>query len=425
MVEYLVIRLPADDESLPGWIVVDSDGTRRGEVTRGPLSQAASDAATRPVIVLVPGGEVLTTTVDIPVRNTSKLLAALPYALEELLAEDVDELHFSAGQRQANGRVPVAAVSHARMQTWLGDLAEAGIAASKIIPEQLGLPIIPGSISLLLDGDDLIINDGADTRLYLQDVTPTDALTAIGVFDDVADALDDLANGQTGSAQSHLLVYCSAENDERYRTEWAALRNELSSVDVKLLPDGVLPRLAVTAATGDGINLLQGRYGTKTAYGSMFAQWRYAAMLLLALVVVGTSTKAVNYLMLTREEAALQERFQEEYQQIVPGAQPTDDPVRLVSSLRVRAGSGNNTQQVMLQALEQLAAASASAENINIEAISFRAGVADIRVNAASVSVLDAMRQRIDQGGAFRARIQSTDQVGDRVNSRMQIQAVE
>jgi type II secretory pathway component PulL len=93
--------------------------------------------------------------------------------------------------------------------------------------------------------------------------------------------------------------------------------------------------------------------------------------------------------------------------------------------LRVRAGSGNDAPQVMLQALEQLAAASTSAEDARIEAISFRGGVADIRVNAANVSVLDSMRQRIDQSGGFRARIQSTDQVGDRVNSRMQIEAVE
>lgn len=425
MAEFLVIRLPADEDDLPSWIVVDSDGTRRGEVTRDALSVAARDAAARPVIVLVPGGEVLTTTIDIPVRNTSKLLAALPYALEEMLAEDVEDLHFAAGQRQANGRVPVAAVSHAKMELWLGQLNEAGITASRIVPEQLGLASIPGSISLLLDGDDSLINDGGDTQLYLQEVSPTDALTAIGVFADAGSDAEDDTEGEAVSRQQHLLVYCSAENNEQHRTEWEALRNELSSVDVKLLPDGVLPRLAVTVATGAGINLLQGRYGTKTGYGNALARWRYAAMLLLGLFVVGTATKAVNYAALAREEAALQQNFHAEYQQIVPGAPQTDDPVRLVSSLRVRAGSSNDTPQVMLQALEQLAAASANAEDARIEAISFRGGVADIRVNAASVSVLDAMRQRIDQGGEFRARIQSTDQVGDRVNSRMQIQAAE
>ncbi|MGB5352202.1 MAG: type II secretion system protein GspL [Woeseia sp.] len=424
MAEYLVIRLPADADQAAAWITVDSAGTRTGGVSQGALADAASDAAGHAVLVLVPGGEVLTTTVDIPVRNTNKLLSALPYALEEMLAEDVDDLHFAAGLRQANGRVPVAAVSHERMRSWLELLESAGITATRIIPETLGLAAIPGTISLLVDGDEIFINDGGDTQLYLQDVTPTDALTAIGAFNEDAEETDAAADAAP-AARGHVLVYCSAADDERFRHEWAALRNELDSVDVKLLPDGVLPRLAVTAATGAGINLLQGRYGPKTGYGSVFAPWKYAAMLLLGFIVVGTATKAVNYVKLTREEAALQQSFQAEYQQVVPGAAEVDDPVRLVSSLRTRAGSSNNEPQVLLQALEQLAAASTSAENASIEAISFRSGVADIRVNAANVSVLDAMRQRIDQSGNFRAKIQSTDQVGDRVNSRIQIQAIE
>lgn len=425
MAEFLVIRLPADDDDLPTWIVVDSDGTRLGAVSRGSLSEAASDAAARQIVVLVPGGEVLTTTIDMPLRNHAKLLAALPYALEEMLAEDVDELHFAAGQRLPNGRVPVAAVSDARMQSWLAALTEVGIKPARLIPEQLGLSAIPGSISMLLDGDVLLINDGDDAQLYLQDVTPTDALTAIGAFADNEPppaAEDEAAAGDT---PAHLLVYCSEADNERFRHEWTALRNELNSVDVKLLPDGALPRLAVSAATSSGINLLQGQYGNKNKNSGLFAQWKYAAMLLLAMLVVGTATKAVNYAKLTREEITLQENFHTEYQQIVPGAPQTDDPVRLVSSLRARAGTGDEAPQILLQALEQLAAASASAGDARIEAISFRSGVADIRVNAANVSVLDSMRQRIDQDSGFSARIQSTDQVGDRVNSRIQIQAIE
>ncbi|MBT8097129.1 MAG: hypothetical protein KJO19_08825 [Woeseia sp.] len=435
MAEILVIRLPDDREAPAAWIAVDSQGTRLGAVSQGPLNEAAAETSNRAVYVLVPGGEVLTTTTEIPVRSPSKLLAALPYALEEMFAEDVDDLHFAAGTRKANGRVPVAAVSHARMAEWLELLADENIEVARLIPEQMGLSFIPGTISMLIDGDDLLVNDGDDTQLFLQDVTPTDALTAIGAFNEhddtsvddtsVDDTSDDDETVDGGNSSSHLLVYCSEADNEKLRHEWGALRNELDSVDVKLLPDGVLPRLAVTAATGSGINLLQGRYGPKTEYGGIFAPWKYAAMLLLGLILVGTATKAVNYLKLTREESALQQAFQAEYEQIVPGAQQVDDPMRLVSSLRARAGSSNQAPQVLLQALERLAEASGSADQARIEAISFRGGVADVRVNAANVSVLDTMRQQIDQGGGFRARIQSTDQVGDRVNSRLQIQAIE
>ncbi len=426
MAEYLVIRLPDEALEPAQWIAVDSDGTRLGPPITGPLAEAVKDIHERRVLVMVPGADVLTTTVDIPVRSSSRLQAALPYALEEMLAEDVEELHFAAGSRRENGRLPVAVVSRQRMTAWLAALEDAGIHASRLIPEQHGLARIPGTVSMLLEDERLLINDGAEAELILQDVTPGDALTAIGVLDESAAPAegDDDERDAGGETPTHVVVYCDAASDERFRYEWNALRQELGSVTVKLLPDGALPRLAATAATGRGVNLLQGAYGPKTEYRGLLAPWRYAAMLLVGLLLVGTAAKAVNYVALGREEAAMRERFQAAYQELVPGAPAVDDPVRLVASLKARAGSGGDAPQVLLQALEELGRAMNANEDARIEAISFRGGVADIRMNAASVSVLDSIRQRIEQGGAFRARIQSTDQVGERVSSRLQIQAM-
>lgn len=423
MAEYLVIRLGEDSDALANWIAVDSDGTRLGPPVTGALSEAAGDVRDRRLIVLVPGAEVLTTTVDIPVKG-ARLLAALPYALEESVAEDVEQLHFAPGSRRDNNRVPVSAVRRSLLDDWLERLREAGLEADRVVPEQYGVARIPGTVTLLLLGDDIIANDGADTEIMLQDVTPGDVLVAIGALREHDEAGDEPGDDEAVHAPRHVLVYCEAQDDERYRHDWMALRNELESLDVKVLPDGALPRLAATVATGAGVNLLQGRYGPRKEYGNLFTPWKYAAMLLLALFVTGTVAKAVNYAALSREEAALSEQFQAAYQQLSPGAPAVDDPVRLVASLRARAGGGGETPPVLLQALEQLGRAMRDDVDVDIEAVSFRAGVADIRLNAASVSVLDEVRRRIDQGGAFRARIQSTDQVGERVNSRLQIQVI-
>jgi len=431
LAEFLVIRLPADTGDRAEWIAVDSEGTRLGPPVSGPLAEAVNDLRDRRVIVLVPGADVLTTTVDIPVKGGSKLQAALPFALEEMLAEDIDELHFAAGTRRENGRLPVAVVNRARLEDWLAALDAAGLEPSRIVAEQHGLARIPGTVSLLLEGDAVIVNDGLDAELIMQDVTPGEALAAIGALGTAGAAdpavADDEAEEQseTRNAPRHAVVYCEAADDERYRHEWTALRSELESLDVRLLPDGALPRLAATAATRAGVNLLQGRYGQKTEYRGLLEPWKYAAMVLAALLVVLTATKAVDYVALSREEAALADRFQAEYQALVPGAPAVEDPVRLVSSLRARAGGGNDAPQVLLDALEQLARAMTANDDARIEAISYRAGVADIRLNATSVSVLDDIRRRIEEGGAFRARIQSTDQVGERVSSRMQVQAAD
>ena len=422
MAEFLVIRLKADPEQPADWIAVDSDGARLGPPVTGSLSEARVDVRERRVLVLVPGAEVLTTTADIPVKG-KRLQAALPYALEETLADDVDNLHFAAGERLENGRVAVAAVSRDRLDEWLERLRSAGIEPAKVIADQYGLARIPGTLSLLLDDDQVLLNDGDETVCLLQDMTPGDALVAIGALND-NEAEARAEDSDAPPARAHVLIYCEAADDERFKHDWIALRHELDSLDVKLLPDGALPRLAATVATGAGVNLLQGRYGPKSEYGGWFAPWRYAAILLLSLFVMGSVAKSVNYYSLQREEAALSDQFLAEYQQIVPGAQNVDDPVRLVSSLRARAGAGSGTPPLLLQALEQLSKAVRNDVDANIEAVSFRGGVADVRINAASVSVLDSIRQRIDQEGRFQARIQSTDQVGDRVNSRIQIQAM-
>ena len=422
MSEYLVIRIGEDPTQPASWIAVDSSGARRGSPSTGMLSDAKADIGDRDVIVLVPSAEVLTTSVDIPIRGGAKLQAALPYALEEYLADDVEKLHFAAGSRRASGRTPVSVVNHERLQSWLEILDNADISASSIVADSYGLARIPGTISMLLAENQVYINDGGDIELVMQDVSPGDALAAIGALDDGVVEEDEIES-DASPLPRHVLVYCEAGDEERYQHDWIAMRQELDSVDVKLLADGIMPRLAVTVATGAGINLLQGVYGVKKEYGGLFRPWKYAAMLLLAFGIVGIGAKATDYYLLLQQEVELQQMFNTEYRQIIPGAPETDDPTRVVASLRARAGTVTSAP-VFLQSMEQLSLAMQENREARIEAISYRAGVVDVRVTAPNVAMLDSIQKAVGQNGQFQATIQSTDQDGEKVNSRIQIQEI-
>ena len=72
--------------------------------------------------------------------------------------------------------------------------------------------------------------------------------------------------------------------------------------------------------------------------------------------------------------------------------------------------------------MEQLSRAIQQNREAKIQAISFRAGVVDIRITAPNVATLDAIQRAITESGKFQAVIQSTDQDGDEVSSRIQIQ---
>ncbi|MGH8222126.1 MAG: type II secretion system protein GspL [Woeseiaceae bacterium] len=420
MAEFLVIRIGSGPQDPAHWIAVDASGARRSPPVTGPLSEAVTDIGDREVIVLVPSTDVLTTSIDLPIKGGSRLRAALPYALEEFVAEDVDTLQFAAGSRRSSGRTPVAVVSRARLDEWLSRLAEAGIEAASVVAESYGLARIPGTISLLVAEDQVVINDGADIELVLQSVSPGDALAAIGALDPRTG--DD--SGHSPALPRHVLVYCDAGEDERYEHDWIAIRQEMDSLDVKVLADGVLPRLAVTVATGSGINLLQGAYGSRTEYSGLLRPWKYAALLLLALGVVSFAAKAADYLHLRQQEQELMSQFHQEYRQIAPGSSDVLDPLAVVNSLRIRAGAGSgDAVPLFLQAIESLSRALRGNEAARLEALSYRTGVVDIRLAAPDVATLDAIVRTIGDDGRFGATIQSTDQEGETVNSRIQIQA--
>lgn len=422
MTEYLVIRIADDPDEPVHWIAVDSSGARRSPPVTGPLHEALTDVGDRRVIVLVPSAEVLTTSVDIPVKG-AKLQAALPYALEEYLADDVDKLHFAAGTRRSSGRVPVSVVNRDKLAEWLARLADAGIRPDSLVAENHGLARIPGTISMLITGHQILINDGADIEMAMQDMSPGDALAAIGALDDRSATEE--AEGFGPSAADlprHVLVYCEPGDDERYEHDWIAIRHELESLDVNLLPDGVTPRLAATVATGAGVNLLQGEFGVKTEYASWLRPWKYAAMLFIALIGLSMTAKAVDYYTLKRQETELRERFQAEYGELAPNAAEVRDPAAVVASLKARTGRTSDPQ-VFLESLEQLARALSQNSRARVEAISFRSGVVDIRLTAPDVTTLDNIQRAIGESGRFNASIESTDQVGERVNSRMQIQS--
>jgi len=417
MAEFLVIRLNDDRDTAAHWIAVDSNGTRISPPVTGPLEEAAKDVGGRAVIVLVPATTVLTTTVHMPVRSGSRILAALPFALEENLAEDVENLHFAAGTRRDDGRLPVAIVAHRQLQEWLAQLQEAGIEPARVIPENHGLARIPGTLSMLVDEDQILLNDGANEEFALQGVKPSDALVVAGAIKDstVSDGHDET------SLAGHLLVYCAPGDEERFQADWNALRSELASVDINLLPDGVLPRLAVTVAAGRGVNLLQGRYAAKTEFSSLFRPWRFAAILLLSLGVLGLGGKAVDYYRLNLEENALRDQFTQEYRQLRPDDnREIVDPIATVNSVR-RSFGGPTAAQVFLPSLQQLGLALQQNKSAAIEAISYRAGVIDVRLTAPDVATLDNIQKFVSSSGRFNASIQSTDQVDDKVSSRIQI----
>lgn len=413
MAELLVIRWnPAagsNDAPQCQWLIVDGTGARRGAVQSGALSEAATHTAGKKVVLLVPGTDVLLAEPVLPLKSSAKLAQIVPFALEEQLAADVEDLHFAIGKRTGRPGTPVTVVARTRMQEWLDTLAAANLHTDAIYAETAALPVTPNSVTIIID----------EGRVY---VRREDTQGAVLEVEPLIEALQlALASGE--EAREHVTIYVSETDYEREKDLLEGLREFTASLQLKLLPDGPLPIMAAQVATAAPVNLLQGPYAVKRKLSISLAPWRYAAMLAGLFVVLHLGLKGWQLWHYKQVEAALDEQITYVFQQALPGA-PIPDPLQARKQVELRLNQlrGTAPESGMMMTLAALSEALAQAPNTTVEAIAYRNNTTDVRVLAPSVDVLDRIRQVATEKG-LGAEIQSASPRESKFEGRLQFKS--
>ena len=409
MLETLVIRLlpvSTADAPVAQWLLVDPQGARLGAALQGSLLEAAGLSAGRKLIVLVPGTEALHfEPVLPPLKGGAKLSQIVPYALEDQFATDVDALHFAVGKRGERPGTPVTVVSHDAMQAWVLALRAAGLQPDAMYTDASVLPITPRGLTLLIDAGRVSAkpHDAPATTL---DVAP------------LSEALQLLL---PATVDTPLTIYISEAEYDLEQPALEAVRERMADVQIKLLPDGVLPLLALQASRLGGTNLLQGVYAPRTNLSSKIKPWRYAASLLIGLLATHTVVKGVELWRLRKQETALDQQITQTYSMGLPGAAPVPakEARRAFESrwVQLQASGGGNG---LMLSLSTLSDAVGTATDLQLDALSYRDNNVDLRIMAPNVDALEHIRQQAQNRGVS-AEIQSANPKDNRIEGRLQL----
>lgn len=117
-----------------------------------------------PATLLVPSESVLLLTVDLPLASRAKRVAALPFAIEDRIADPLDAVHIALGAEVAPQRYLVAVVRHALMRQWVEAAEAAGLGHAAMVPDALALPVPDASEWSAEAGDGRVLvrtGDGA------------------------------------------------------------------------------------------------------------------------------------------------------------------------------------------------------------------------------------------------------------------------
>lgn len=410
MAEWLLLRLARDPEADATWIVADDTGRIVMQAQRGSLDAAAPLAAGRRVCVLVPAADVLVTEASVP-RGGGKLQQVVPFALEEQLADDVEDLHFALGRRGADAvRVPVAVVARSLLDGWLARIRAARLEPQALYADSELLPQNPAQAIALLEGDDAIVRLPGASPV----VMPVDALPE--VFEPPASA-----SNQPAPDPHELVVYADPDEWERYAALVDALRQRFDGIKVQLLTGGVLSLFAQQLQGTAAINLLQGSYAPKSSLTEGWRAWRVAAILAACLFGLHVAGKAVELGALGRTEQRVDASIEEAFRQAMPGEQNTVDARRRMEQ-RLMAMRTGGTTTGLLPALGALAQARGNVPGTTVRSLNFREGTLELTIVAPNADALDRLTQMLRAEG-WQADLTSGSTTESGYEGRMQLRA--
>jgi general secretion pathway protein L len=408
MSDWLLLRLPRTSEQAATWLVVDARGAPTGPPQSGPLSLAVPRAAGRRVCVLAPGADVLLAAPDVPHKAGARLQQLVPYALEEDLAENIDELHFAIGKRTADSlNTPVAVVARALLDEWLATLRAAGLEPEALYADSDLLPVNPGQAVALLEEDVVSVRPPGGSPVTL----PADAL---------GEALEIAQSGADASAGARgLILYTGAAEWQRHSAQVEAARPRFDGIKVQLLTGGPLALFAQQLPAGTATNLLQGSYAPTATRAVGLKAWRLAAMLLAGLVALHVAGKTVELQVLKKRERQVDTSIRETFHQAMPGeVSALDARRRMEQRLLAARGAGGG----LLPALQALAQARDSAPGTSVQSLNFHSGSLEMKLSAPDASSLDRLSQSLRSNG-WAADLTGGSNVSSGYEGRIQVHA--
>ena len=413
MAQTLLLRLPAPGQDETEWLLMDADAEFATTRQRGSLTLAAAVSRTGKVVALAPSTQILMAEPALPPGTGVKLARAVPFALEELLTEDIDHMCFAIGRRRPRGGTPVAAVSRAVLQGWLSDLAAAGLEPLAIYPDISLMPENPGQTVLWLEKGRLAVRRPAALPFAVELSPVSEALVVAGV---IADPLD---TSHEVKVPESAILYVTREDWVRSQKEFEQLAEKFDALKVQLLPDGPLPWLARGLDTTDAVNLLQGEFIRTSDFGTRWRQWRTAAWLAAALLLVHVAAQALQIRKAKHEATALDQQIASVFSAAMP-AETLQDPRRQMQSRLDRIRKSGASPEYFLRTLKVLSGALAVTPKTQINALSYRENSVDMKVSAPSLGELSQLSQFIGKQG-MTAEIQSSTPIAGGVEAHLQL----
>lgn len=320
------------------------------------------------IIALIPGSQVLLKEVPMPSKQSKHIAKAIPYMLEDVLANDIEENFYAIGKASianADGenKVPVAVIEKCLMDYWLMQLNKHGIAVDIITTDLLLVPYEESTWTLLLGQPSAWVRTAFNKGIVINQAALGSLLeTTIQAAGKESQHMElkiiETQNNTNQSNESQLNENFSAESSEQaYQTgnckafdfdSWQAQLQENSlSTTYQCVEYSVFETFCLNYLANSGqplINFCQGQYRRHSSGLSFNFNWKPPAVLLALLLVIQISGAVYQKIYYQSKADAFKQASIQLYRDYFPESKRiVNVKVQTKTNLqKMSAGSGNN-----------------------------------------------------------------------------------
>lgn len=418
MSETLLIHYNIENAHQATWALCNDAGELTGKISNGTLDELSEDAANHHTVVLLNSQCLHINQLQLPTQNLQKMLKAVPYALEEFIAEDIENFHFVIARNKHNNLVAVVGIDKTTLQNIIQVFQQANITIEKIIPDVL---------CMAADVQQWVCLNYLDTS-YLQ----TDRLNGIALSNDVLPYIlskklqDETQDSTEQKLPEKILLFTEQENTTAF--DQLQLDN-LSNDEKPEIINIVYNKHPLVVFCGHykqalPLNLLQHEFKNKRKSSGLWQHWRLAASLAAIWLVLNLALTSFQYAQIKDANNITKAKIEKIYKKAFPKSRKVINPrVQMEQKLKeLKGGTDSSNKGLIFLLAESFGTLSSDKKNITLQSLTFRNNRMDIGLDGNNLQAIENLNKNLNNSNKIKSEIISSSSEKDKVKGNLRIE---
>ena len=414
MSETLLIHYNIDNAQQATWSLCNSDGELIGKITTGSLAELSEAAADRQAVVLLNSHCLHINQLQLPTQNLQKLLKAVPYAIEEYIADDVENFHFVVAKNKHDNSTSVVGINKATLANIIQVFQNANIHVEKIIPDALCLAANEGEqwVCLNYKNDSYLQTDVKNGLIVSHDILPYIVTSKL--------------HDEKQSKPERILLFCEQDDTTSFDQLKAENINDDGNIELVNIVYNTHPLVVFCGnyKQAMSLNLLQYDFKPKRKTSGYWQHWRLAASLAAVWLVLHLGLTTFQHSQLKDANTIAKAKIEKIYKQSFPQSRKIVNPrvqmEQKLKELKGTAGSGNKGLIFLLA--ESFGTLSHDKDNITLQSLTFRNNRMDIGLDGSNLQAVENLNKNLNNNKKIKSEITSSSSEKDKVKGNLRIE---